>query len=71
MHTHHYAKDGEGTLHVFHTVQGKLEWLSDQRRHDRAATALTRRQAENMAGRKALRRMTRQQHGIHFAIRKE
>ena len=71
MGTHYYAVDGAGALHVFHTQEGRSNWLGNQRGQDRRERAVERRDADRNAGRRAVARMTRQRHPMHFVLEAE
>ena len=67
MGTHYYATDSSGSLHIFHTQNGRDIWLKDQPLSQRPR-AISRRQADQLAGRRTLARMTRSGHPAHLTI---
>ena len=67
MGTHYYATDASHRLHVFHSQQGRDTWLKDQP-FDQRPRAINRHQADTLAGRRNLARITRSGHPAHLTI---
>ena len=67
MLTHQYAKNAQGDLHIFHSHQGRDNWVSDNR-HTEGALSITRKQAEKLLGRDQITKLSRSRHPIHHVI---
>ena len=67
MGTHYYATDSSRRLQVFHTQNGRDIWLGEQPLAQRPR-AISRREADQLAGRRTLARMTRSGHPGHLTI---
>ena len=68
MGTHHYAIDGDGNIHVFHSQNERTNWLGEVRPQDRRARSIEHRDAEKTMGRATLRKMTKDHHPPHFLL---
>ena len=68
MGTHYYAIDGAGHIHVFHSQNGRTNWLGEIRPQDRRARSLEHREAEKLLGRTPVRKMTNTRHTFHLQL---